>query len=170
MHLSQGLATTPHPRPLLPQGERGVLQKPMDFFAPWRLCVRICVKCMIGELFFGRALGACSPAAIWPRRAASEGAATLSLDLDGFLKSFRGSQPSLALIGSAARARRFQPVYSAGARVALDRLLAAMPAAGHVSKGIMSCRLVHYRAEPEAVPIGVRALSRAGFQRGNPLA
>src|SRR5438093_4680494 len=47
-----------------------------------------------------------SPAAIWPRRAASECAATLSLDLDSFLKSFRGSQPSLALIGSAARARR----------------------------------------------------------------
>ena len=76
---------------------------------------------------------------------------------------------TLALIGSAARARRFQPVYSAGARVALDRLLAAMPAAGHVSKGIMNCRLVHYRTEPEAVPVAVRALSRAGFQRGNTL-
>ena len=54
--------------------------------------------------------------------------------------------------------------------MALDRLLAAMPAAGHVSKGIMSCRLVHYRAEPEAVPVAVRALPRAGLQRGNTLA
>src|SRR6266568_3470399 len=125
----------------------------------------------IEQIIFWASPGACgSPAQIWPRRAASECAATLSLDLDSFLKSFRGSQPSLALIGSAARARRFQPVYSAGARVALDRLLAAMPAAGHVSKGIMSCRLVHYRAKPEAVPIGVRSLSRAGFQRGNTLA
>src|SRR2546426_4486544 len=42
MHLRQPL--TPGPSPA--RGE-GSSSKPMDFFAPWRLCVGICVKCII---------------------------------------------------------------------------------------------------------------------------
>src|SRR2546427_9176172 len=47
MHLTQGLATTPHPPGPSPARGEGSSSKPMDFFAPWRLCVRICVKGII---------------------------------------------------------------------------------------------------------------------------
>src|SRR5437870_13806884 len=47
--LNPRIGTTPHPPAPLPQGERGANSKPMNFFAPWRLCVRICVKCIISS-------------------------------------------------------------------------------------------------------------------------
>src|SRR2546422_10027454 len=47
--LNPRIGTTPLPPAPLPQGERGANSKPMNFFAPWRLCVRICVKCIISS-------------------------------------------------------------------------------------------------------------------------
>src|SRR5207249_10317526 len=52
MHLTQGSGTTSHPRPLSRKGRGELVQNPMNFFAPWRLCVRICVKCLISNVFF----------------------------------------------------------------------------------------------------------------------
>ena len=45
--LDPSIGDNPSPPAPLPQGERGADPKPMNFFAPWRLCVRICVKYVI---------------------------------------------------------------------------------------------------------------------------
>src|SRR5947199_9809980 len=54
LDLNLRIADNPSPPAPLPQGERGVVSKPTDFFAPWRLCVRICVKCIIAQNYRGQ--------------------------------------------------------------------------------------------------------------------
>src|SRR2546422_3003866 len=49
--LDPKIGDNPSPPAPLPQGERGPDPKPMNSFAPWRLCVRIRVKYVISSYF-----------------------------------------------------------------------------------------------------------------------